>query len=157
MASLEIHGAPIARLSLTTPKRRFFLAGLSTAAASSFVASVKAAPNPAKDVVVGNGAHRYKVNKEWVPAGQGRHHPILNCHEMVQVKDGRLFIIGDHWDHQMLVYSPSGTILDSWGQVWPGGHGLTLSNENGEEFLFVTDSSRCLITGMMSAFWRTGT
>jgi DNA-binding beta-propeller fold protein YncE len=120
--------------------RRFFLSGLATAAAASFTETLRAAPDPKKDVVIGHGGHRYKVNKEWVPAGQGRHHPILNCHEMVQGRDGRLFMIGDHWDNQMLVFKPDGTILDSWGSVWPGGHGLTLSNENGEEFLFVTDS-----------------
>ena len=120
--------------------RRHFLAGLSTAAAATWTQSLRAAPDPAKDVVIGHGAHRYKVNKDWVPLGQGRHHPILNCHEMVQVKDGRLFMIGDHRDNQMLVFKPDGSIVESWGTVWPGGHGLTLANENGEEFLFVTDS-----------------
>ncbi|MEO6246524.1 MAG: 6-bladed beta-propeller, partial [Opitutaceae bacterium] len=72
--------------------------------------------------------------------GQGRFHPILNCHEMVQVKDGRLFMVGDHPEHQMLVFKPDGTILESWGSVWPGAHGLTLSRENGAEFLIVCDS-----------------
>lgn len=122
------------------PSRRHFLAGLSTATAATWTQTLRAAPNPAKDVLVGHGAHRYKVNKDWVPPGQGRHHPILNCHEMVQVKDGRLFMIGDHWDHQMLVFRPDGTILESWGSAWPGGHGLSRAEENGEEFLFVTDS-----------------
>ncbi len=122
------------------PTRRYFLAGLSTAAAASFSQKLSAAPDPKLDVVIGHGGHRYKVNKDWVAPGQGRHHPILNCHEMVQVKDGRLFMIGDHWDNQMLVFKPDGTIAESWGSVWPGGHGLTLSQENGEEFLFVTDS-----------------
>jgi peptidylglycine monooxygenase len=134
--------------------RRHFLAGLSTAATATWVQSLRAAADPKKDIVVGHGAHRYKVVKDWVPAGQGRHHPILNCHEMVQVKDGRLFMIGDHWDNQMLVYKPDGTILDSWGKVWPGGHGLTLSNENSEEFLFVTDSGLWKLGG--GAYRQTG-
>lgn len=136
------------------PTRRFFLAGLGTAAAASFQQAVTAAPDPKKDVVVGHGNHRYKVNKDWVAPGQGRHHPILNCHEMVQVKDGRLFMIGDHWDNQMLVFNHDGTILDSWGKVWPGGHGLTLSNENGKEFLFVTDSGLWKLGG--AAYRQTG-
>jgi len=120
--------------------RRHFLSGLSTAVAATWTQSLRAAPDPKKDRVIGHGTHRYRVNKEWVPAGQGRFHPILNCHEMVQVKDGRLFMVGDHWDHQMLVFKPDGSILESWGSAWPGGHGLTLSVENGEEFLFLTDS-----------------
>jgi hypothetical protein len=122
------------------PTRRHFISGLSTALAATWTQPIFAAPDPKKDVVIGHGAHRYKVNKDWVAPGQGRHHPILNCHEMVQVKDGRLFMVGDHWDNQMLIFKPDGTILDSWGSAWPGGHGLTRWDENGEEFLFVTDS-----------------
>lgn len=126
--------------------RRHFLGGLSTALAATWTEALRAAPAP-KETLIGHGAHRYRVVKDWVAPGQGRHHPILNCHEMVQVKDGRLFMVGDHWDNQMLIYKPDGTILDSWGSVWPGGHGLTLANENGEEFLFVTDSG----------LWKSGT
>jgi hypothetical protein len=120
--------------------RRTFFAGLGSAAAATLTQTLQAAPDPAKDVVVGHGAHRYRVHKDWVTPGQTRNHPIMNCHEMVQVKDGRLFMIGDHWDHQMMVFKTDGTILESWGSAWPGGHGLSLSRENGEERLLVTDS-----------------
>ncbi|NBV85449.1 MAG: 6-bladed beta-propeller, partial [Verrucomicrobia bacterium] len=127
-------------MSTPTTSRRHFLAGLTTAAASLWVQQLRAAPDPKKDIIIGHGAFRYRVRKDWVTPGQGRHHPILNCHEMVQVRDGRLFMIGDHESNQMLVFKPDGTIVESWGSVWPGGHGLTLAPENGEEFLFVTDS-----------------
>lgn len=126
--------------------RRHFLAGLTTAAAAVWLQPLRAAESP-KDIIVGHGKFRYRAHKNWVPPGQGRYHPVLNCHEMVQVKDGRLFMIGDHPDHQMLVFKTDGTILESWGSVWPGGHGLTLSNENGEEFLYVADCG----------LWKTGT
>lgn len=120
--------------------RRHFLAGLGTAAAATWIQPLRAAADPAKDLIVGHGRHRYRVHRDWVPPGQGRYHPILNCHEMVQVRDGRLFMVGDHPNHQMLIFKPDGTILESWGSVWPGCHGLTLARENGEEFLFVCDS-----------------
>ena len=93
--------------------RRHFLAGIGGAAASLWIQPVKAAPDPRKDTIIGHGGFRYRVHKDWVPPGQGRHHPILNCHEMVQVRDGRLFMIGDHGTHQMLVFKTDGTILDS--------------------------------------------
>jgi hypothetical protein len=121
------------------PTRRHFLAGLATAAAATWIEPLRSA-DPKKDTIIGHGSFRYRVVKDWVAPGQGRHHPILNCHEMVQVADGRLFMIGDHATHQMLVFKPDGTILTSWGDVWPGGHGLTLARENGAEFLFVCDS-----------------
>lgn len=120
--------------------RRHFLAGLSTAVAATWLQPLHAAADPKKDTLVGHGKFRYRVIKDWVAPGQGRHHPILNCHEMVQVADGRLFMIGDHPTNQMLVFKTDGTILTSWGNVWPGGHGLTLARENGAEFLFVCDS-----------------
>ena len=126
-------------------KRRHFLGGVSTALAAVWTEHVPAAPTP-EEMVIGHGSHRYRVIRDWVTPNQARHHPILNCHEMVQVKDGRLFMIGDHCDNQMLVYKTDGTITESWGKAWPGGHGLTLGNENGEEFLFVTDSG----------LWKTG-
>ena len=129
------------------PTRRHFLHGLTTAAAATWTQKIAAAPDPAKDILIGHGTHRYRVIKDWVAPGQGRNHPILNCHEMVQVKDGRLFMVGDHSHNQLLIFKPDGTILDSWGAAWPGGHGLTYSNENGEEFLFVTDSG----------LWKSGT
>lgn len=119
--------------------RRHFLSGISTAALALWTERLSAAPQKG-DIIIGHGRHRYRVQKDWVPAGQGRNHPILNCHEMVQVRDGRLFMIGDHSHNQMLVFHPNGMIQESWGAVWPGGHGLTKVEENGEEFLFVTDS-----------------
>ena len=122
------------------PTRRHFLHGLTTAAAATWSQTLRAAPDPAKDTLIGHGSHRYRVIKDWVTPGQGRNHPILNCHEMVQVKDGRLFMVGDHSHNQLLIFKPDGTILDSWGAAWPGDHGLSYANENGEEFLFVTDS-----------------
>ncbi|MBL9188954.1 MAG: hypothetical protein JNK23_15835 [Opitutaceae bacterium] len=122
------------------PTRRHFLAGLGTAAAATWIQPLRAAVDPKKDTIVGHGAFRYRVHKDWVRPGQARYHPILNCHEMVQVADGRLFMVGDHPEHQMLVFKPDGTILESWGSVWPGCHGLTLARENGAEFLFVCDS-----------------
>lgn len=120
------------------PTRRHFLAGLATAAAATRTQPARSV-DPRRDTIVGHGDFRYKVVRDWVPHGQGRHHPILNCHEMVRTRDGRLFMIGDHAEHQMLVFRGDGTILASWGGMWPGGHGLSLSDENGEEFLFVTD------------------
>lgn len=120
--------------------RRHFLSGLGTALASVWIQPVFAQVNPQKDVLVGHGRFRYRVRKDWVPAGSARHAPILNCHEMVRVRDGRLFMIGDHHTNQMVVFRQDGSIETSWGSVWPGGHGLSLAEENGKEFLFVTDS-----------------
>ncbi len=44
--------------------------------------------------------------------------------------------------NNVLIYSKSGKLLGTWGHDFPGAHGLTLVNENGSEFLFITDTVR---------------
>lgn len=44
----------------------------------------------------------------------------------------------------VLVYSPSGVILNSWGD-YPGAHGMTLVEENGEEFLWLVDQQKAIV------------
>jgi hypothetical protein len=52
---------------------------------------------------------------------------------------GRLLMIGDHTNNNILIFDKSGKLLDYWGTQYPGGHGLTLAKEGGEDFLFITD------------------
>lgn len=48
--------------------RRHFLAGLSTAAAATWLQPLRAAAgDPAKDPLLGHGRFRYRANKNWVP------------------------------------------------------------------------------------------
>jgi DNA-binding beta-propeller fold protein YncE len=44
--------------------------------------------------------------------------------------------------NNIIIYDKSGKLLEVWGTSYPGGHGLTLSNEGGEQFLFITDTKR---------------
>jgi hypothetical protein len=91
-----------------------------------------------QDEIIGHGTHRYRVKKQWGALDAGQF-PIKNCHEMVQDKKGRLLMIGDEVKNNILVYDRSGKLLESWGHEYPGGHGLTLWDANGEEFLFISD------------------
>lgn len=88
--------------------------------------------------IIGHGSHRYKVHQGWGNLDSSKF-PINNCHEMVQDSKGRLLMIGDEVKNNILVYDRSGKLLDSFGHEFPGGHGLTLWNANGEEFLFICD------------------
>jgi len=92
----------------------------------------------ADDLIIGHGDYKYKVNKAWAKMSIERN-PLLNCHEMVMDSKGRLLMIGDHTNNNILVFDKSGKLLDFWGTQYPGGHGLTLSKEGGEDFLFITD------------------
>ncbi|WP_211093166.1 NHL repeat-containing protein [Flammeovirga agarivorans] len=96
-------------------------------------------PSFKKDEIIGHGDYQYKIHRDWAKISSVRN-PILNCHEMVMDSKGRLIMIGDHTDNNILIFDKSGKLLDFWGTAYPGGHGLTLSEEGGEDFLYITDS-----------------
>jgi len=93
---------------------------------------------PAKNDIIGHGAFRYRVNKNWGLLDPSVH-PVKDCHEMVMDSRKRLIMITNETKNNILIYDKSGKLLDTWGHQFPGGHGLTLHNENGEEFLYITD------------------
>ncbi len=122
--------------------RREFLATTLTTTASTFavpliLAQSKTAPE-FHGTIVGHGAHRYRVDKLWSKADAAKN-PVNNCHEMVQVRDGRLFLLTDQAKNNILIYSKSGALLESWTLNLSGAHGLTLAVENGREVFWIAD------------------
>ena len=88
--------------------------------------------------VLGHGKFKYRAHKNWGNLDPSKT-PVKNCHEMVMDKKGRLIMITDEVKNNVLIYDKSGKLLDSWGNNYPGGHGLTLWDAGGEEFLFICD------------------
>lgn len=90
------------------------------------------------DDIIGHGDFRYRVHRDWGRLDAAAT-PVNNCHEMVQDSRGRLFMIGDEPKNNVLIYDTSGKLLGTWGTTFPYGHGLTLWEAGGEEFLFICD------------------
>lgn len=91
-----------------------------------------------KNPVVGHADFQYTVDSKWGVQDPSQF-PVNDCHEMAFDKKQRLFMTTTHPKNNILVYDRSGKILDAWGTEFPGAHGLTLSEEGEEEFLFITD------------------
>ena len=91
--------------------------------------------------MIGHGDYRYRVHRHWGDLDPGVH-PVKDCHEMVMDAKGRLIMIGNHTKNNVLIYDKSGKLLDFWGIRYVHGHGLTLWEAGGEEFLFLCDCSR---------------
>lgn len=111
-----------------------------TALAGMSISLFEILPNKPKlnGEILGHGAFKYRAHRDWgnLDASQ---FPVNNCHEMVIDSKGRLIMITDEVRNNILVYDKSGKLLESWGNTYPGGHGLTLWNAGGEEFLFICD------------------
>jgi peptidylamidoglycolate lyase len=97
--------------------------------------------SPSKDIIVGHNSHRYKVDMNWGNLNPLKT-PVKDCHEMVQDSKGRIVLLTNHTKNNVIIYDKSGKLLETWGTEYPGGHGLTLVKENGEDFLLITDYER---------------
>lgn len=93
------------------------------------------------DFLVGHGHKKYRLQTGWSKASP-QDFPVNDCHEMVQDSKGRILLLTNETKNNVLIYDRSGKLLDSWGHEYPGGHGLTLFNENGEDVLFICDNNR---------------
>ena len=59
---------------------------------------------------------------------------------MVQVPDGRLFLLTDQAKNNIIIFDTDGNVKGSWTLKMGGGHGLTLNVENNQPFLYICDT-----------------
>jgi hypothetical protein len=97
--------------------------------------------NGYQDVIIGHNSHQYKVDLNWGNLNPLQT-PVKDCHEMVQDSKGRIVLLTNHIKNNIIIYDKSGKLIKTWGTKFPGGHGLTLVKENGEDFLLITDYER---------------
>ncbi|MCB1231096.1 MAG: twin-arginine translocation signal domain-containing protein [Verrucomicrobiae bacterium] len=91
--------------------------------------------------IIGQGDFRYEVVTGWGELDPAKF-PVANCHEMVEDAQGRLILFQTNVKNNILIYDKGGKLLESWGTTYPGAHGMDIVNENGEEFLFLTDTKQ---------------
>ncbi len=89
--------------------------------------------------IVGTDSLRFKWIDNWAripdtPSGRanGRTHGVV----VTAAGDVMVF---NQANPGVLVFSPDGDLKDSWGDRFLGAHGMTLVEEGGEEFLWLTD------------------
>jgi len=93
------------------------------------------------DLVLGHNNKKYKINTDWGKLDFQRY-PVKDCHEMVQDSKGRIILLTNETKNNVIIYDKKGKLIETWGNEYPGAHGLTLFSENGEEVLFICDNNR---------------
>ena len=121
-----------------TSRRDFLRISAATGAAfTAPVFNIISKPLMAEEII-GHGDYRYRVHKAWGNLDPSTT-PVKNCHEMVMDRKGRLIMVTDETKNNIIIYDRSGKLLTTWGSEFPGGHGLTISQEGGEDVLFISD------------------
>lgn len=90
-----------------------------------------------KDEVIGHSNYKYRIHKSWGDLDPKKA-PIQHCHEMVMDSKGRLLMLTDLSENNVIIYDKSGKLLDNWTLNLQGGHGLTLFKEGEKDVLFIT-------------------
>jgi peptidylamidoglycolate lyase len=93
------------------------------------------------EIIFGHNNKRYRIDTKWGALDFNRY-PVKDCHEIVQDGKGRIILLTNETKNNVIIYDKKGKLITTWGTEYPGAHGLTLFNENGEEVLFITDTSR---------------
>lgn len=120
-------------------KRRKFIQQTSLAAGSLLITQDLFAADKGKRY--GHNGMQYTLDTAWSKADVTKF-PVNDCHEMVQDKHGRIILLTNETKNNILVYNTRSKLINTWGHVFPGAHGLTLHSENGTEFLYITDTVR---------------
>jgi hypothetical protein len=121
--------------------RRNFIQNTAAAAAGLALAPSILSAQDKKGVVLGHNKKRYRLNTHWSNQDFARY-PVKDCHEMVQDSKGRIILLTNETKNNVIIYNKKGKLLTTWGNEYPGAHGLTLFNENGTEVLFICDNNR---------------
>jgi hypothetical protein len=100
--------------------------------------------------IVGSGEFTYEVHHDWgeLPAGL----KYGNTHGVCEDRNGHIYV--HHTVHAtserhdtMVVFDKRGKFVRSWGSEFEGGaHGLHIRREGSDEFLYLCDTKRALVT-----------
>src|SRR3954463_6398691 len=88
---------------------------------------------------LGSGEHTYDWVENWATIPDSPEARVNGrTHGVVVTPDGSVvvFHVGNP---AVLIYDREGSLVDAWGDRFPGAHGLTLVEEGGTEFLWLTD------------------
>lgn len=117
-------------------KRRTFIKNTTLAAAAS-VYITKDLFAQDKSVIYGHNKMKYSMDTKWCKADPLKN-PVNDCHEMVQDAKGRIILLTNETKNNIMMFNDSGKLLKTWGNSFPGGHGLTLAGDT----LFITDTNK---------------
>jgi hypothetical protein len=88
--------------------------------------------------IVGEGAFRYEVDRNWCKADPSEV-PIKNCHEMAIDAGGRLYLLTDHPRNNIIILDPAGEVIDTWTLKLTGAHGLSIARHDAQQCLWICD------------------
>jgi len=89
--------------------------------------------------ILGHRDFKYKIDPSWGNLDPAKV-PVVNCHEMVITRNGRMIMVTDEAKNNVIIYDQSGKLLDTWTLGLDRAHGLSIVDEGDAEYLWVVDN-----------------
>lgn len=99
-----------------------------------------------KAPILGSGEYQYEAIHDW--ARPPKSMKFGNTHGVCEDASGRIYIKqtvgqGSECEDAIAIFDADGTFVSSWGKEYRGGaHGLHISKEGNDEFLYLCDCNR---------------
>src|ERR1700720_1402591 len=88
---------------------------------------------------IGSGEHAFEWIENWVVIPDTPESRVDGrTHGVVVTREGHV-VVFHVANPAILVFDAQGSLIDAWGDRFPGAHGLTLVEEAGTEYLWLTD------------------
>ena len=130
-------------------RRDVLKTGAAAVAGGLTVNAMSHTTEPQSKIILGEGSHRYECIHDWLVAPEGT--AFGDTHAVVQDKAGHIYVAhtvggGSSWKSAVCVYDADGNYVRRWGSEFAGGaHGLQLREEDGQEFLYHSDTRRRMV------------
>ena len=125
-------------MSKKNSRRSFIQKSVMVSACSLIEPAYSIGSNNLENHSIGHGDFKFNLDKAW-GIQNPNNYPVSHCHEMVIDSKNRIILTTTHPKNNILIYDRSGKIVDSWSINYNGAHGLTVNDEGGEDFLYITD------------------
>ena len=96
---------------------------------------------PEESIVVGSGDFSFRLIPGWAEQNSGVFE-LGHCHAIMEDAYGRILLLNASADHCMIVLNQEGVILDAWGTFAPNAHGMSIVDEGGVQYLYITDNGK---------------
>ncbi|MDO6719378.1 6-bladed beta-propeller [Psychrosphaera sp. 1_MG-2023] len=89
--------------------------------------------------IIGTDKYQYSIDTHWGKLDE-QQIAVENCHAFAIDSLGRIFMVTDHPDNNIVVYDKEGNLIDVWGREYPGAHGIKIVSEQGQDYIYLVDS-----------------
>ena len=96
---------------------------------------------PKDSIVVGSGDFKFRLIPGWAEQNSGVF-DLGHCHAIMEDAYGRILLLNASADHCMMVLNQEGVLLDAWGTFAPNAHGMSIVDEGGVQYLYITDNGK---------------